>query len=284
MRTSELWSSGEARQAWLSAITSCNGRLPFVILDDNDRIGDAWRKRWDSLRLFTPGRYRRTAGHALSGIALLVSDQGRGRRLSGGLCAHVRAPCPNRGQSRETDQGRRSRFEVICGEDTLLADNVVVATGAYNNPRVPPFARELDESIRPAPLQGIPQPFPNPEGECAGRRRWQLRRGDSHRARSPPPDMAFGPGHGAGAHAGRESSRSPVHAHHVVRGDAIDREHAVGKKAPRPLSRPSSWNPAGAGATEGLCRRGDRKSAANDGGEQRTSRSRERKGPQRCRM
>ena len=32
-------------------------RLPFVILDDNDRIGDAWRKRWDSLRLFTPGRY-----------------------------------------------------------------------------------------------------------------------------------------------------------------------------------------------------------------------------------
>jgi putative flavoprotein involved in K+ transport len=31
--------------------------LPFVILDENDRIGDAWRKRWDSLRLFTPGRY-----------------------------------------------------------------------------------------------------------------------------------------------------------------------------------------------------------------------------------
>jgi putative flavoprotein involved in K+ transport len=40
------------------------------------------------------------------------------------------------------------RFEVICGEYSLLADNVVVATGAYNNPRLPPFARELDESIR----------------------------------------------------------------------------------------------------------------------------------------
>jgi putative flavoprotein involved in K+ transport len=25
--------------------------LPFVILDENERIGDAWRKRWDSLRL-----------------------------------------------------------------------------------------------------------------------------------------------------------------------------------------------------------------------------------------
>src|SRR5688500_19766644 len=32
-------------------------QLPFVILDENERIGDAWRKRWDSLHLFTPGRY-----------------------------------------------------------------------------------------------------------------------------------------------------------------------------------------------------------------------------------
>ena len=31
--------------------------LPFVILDANERIGDSWRKRWDSLRLFTPARY-----------------------------------------------------------------------------------------------------------------------------------------------------------------------------------------------------------------------------------
>src|SRR5215217_6745304 len=26
----------------------------FVILDAGNRVGDAWRKRWDSLRLFTP--------------------------------------------------------------------------------------------------------------------------------------------------------------------------------------------------------------------------------------
>jgi hypothetical protein len=35
---------------------------PFVILDANERIGDAWRKRWDSLRLFTPARYSGLAG------------------------------------------------------------------------------------------------------------------------------------------------------------------------------------------------------------------------------
>ena len=31
--------------------------VPFVILDASERIGDAWRKRWDSLRLFSTARY-----------------------------------------------------------------------------------------------------------------------------------------------------------------------------------------------------------------------------------
>ena len=35
---------------------------PFVILDTNERVGDAWRKRWDSLRLFTPAKYDGLAG------------------------------------------------------------------------------------------------------------------------------------------------------------------------------------------------------------------------------
>jgi putative flavoprotein involved in K+ transport len=39
------------------------------------------------------------------------------------------------------------RFEVNWGEHTLFAENVVVATGAFNTPRVPAFALELDERI-----------------------------------------------------------------------------------------------------------------------------------------
>ena len=31
--------------------------ISFVILDAHRRVGDPWRKRWDSLRLFTPARY-----------------------------------------------------------------------------------------------------------------------------------------------------------------------------------------------------------------------------------
>ena len=35
---------------------------PFVILDANRRVGDAWRNRWDSLHLFTPARYNGLPG------------------------------------------------------------------------------------------------------------------------------------------------------------------------------------------------------------------------------
>ena len=32
-------------------------RLSFLILDANKRVGDSWRNRWDSLRLFTPAKF-----------------------------------------------------------------------------------------------------------------------------------------------------------------------------------------------------------------------------------
>src|SRR5882724_10974576 len=32
-------------------------KLPFVILDAQARVGDVWRQRWDSLRLFSPARF-----------------------------------------------------------------------------------------------------------------------------------------------------------------------------------------------------------------------------------
>ena len=43
--------------------------LPFVILDANERIGDTWRRRWDSLRLFTPARYNGLPGRPFPGPA-----------------------------------------------------------------------------------------------------------------------------------------------------------------------------------------------------------------------
>jgi len=120
--------------------------LPFVILDENDRIGDAWRKRWDSLRLFTPGRYNGLPGMPFprSAWAYPTKDE-----TANYLEAYARAfELPVRtGVKVDRLAKTGARFEVRCGQHTLFAENVVVATGAFNNPRIPSFARELDKSI-----------------------------------------------------------------------------------------------------------------------------------------
>src|SRR5262245_7930276 len=36
--------------------------LSFVILEAHSKIGDSWRERWDSLRLFTPARFNSLDG------------------------------------------------------------------------------------------------------------------------------------------------------------------------------------------------------------------------------
>ena len=45
-------SGGTGRRA-----TTCNERgRSFVILDAGERVGDSWRKRWPTLRLYSPAR------------------------------------------------------------------------------------------------------------------------------------------------------------------------------------------------------------------------------------
>jgi len=120
--------------------------LPFVILDAHDRIGDAWRKRWDSLRLFTPGRYDALPGMPYPGRG---SSYPTKDEIASYLEAYARTfDLPVRTGVRVRRLSRlEGGFEVVCGEDTLLADNVVVATGPYDEPRVPPCARDLDPRI-----------------------------------------------------------------------------------------------------------------------------------------
>jgi putative flavoprotein involved in K+ transport len=120
--------------------------LPFVILDENDRIGDAWRKRWDSLRLFTPGRYDGLPGMPFPGSPSSYPSKDETADYLAVYANTFELPVRTGVKvDRLTKAG--DRFEVSWGKHTVFAENVVVATGAFNTPRVPSFARELDESI-----------------------------------------------------------------------------------------------------------------------------------------
>lgn len=118
----------------------------YVILDANERIGDTWRKRWDSLRLFTPARYDSLPGWAFPAPALSYPTKDE---VADYLEAYVaRFELPVRTGVRVDRLFREDGlFVVASGDRRFEAENVVVAAGAYQSPRVPPFARELDPSI-----------------------------------------------------------------------------------------------------------------------------------------
>ena len=119
---------------------------PFVILDANERIGDSWRKRWDSLRVFTPARADGLAGWPFpaSSWSFPTKDE-----VGDYLEAYAkRFDLPVRTAVRVDGVSRQENgYVVACGDRRIEADNVVVASGAHQIPKVPPFASELDPSI-----------------------------------------------------------------------------------------------------------------------------------------
>jgi putative flavoprotein involved in K+ transport len=120
---------------------------PFVILDAHDRVGDAWRTRWDSLRLFTTARYDGLPGMPFPGHRASYPTKDETADYLEAYAERFRLPVAT-GVTVERLSRRGEVFEVVAGERTFAARNVVVATGAFHTPRVPEFAEGLDPTIR----------------------------------------------------------------------------------------------------------------------------------------
>jgi putative flavoprotein involved in K+ transport len=122
-------------------------RLRFVILEAHVRLGDSWRSRWDSLRLFTPAH-----GDALPGLrfpappySFPTKDQ-----MADYLERYAAAFELPVVTGVRVDSLRRSGndgYVVVAADARWLAPQVVVATGAHPEPRVPDFAPQLDPRI-----------------------------------------------------------------------------------------------------------------------------------------
>jgi putative flavoprotein involved in K+ transport len=137
---------------------------PFVILDANERIGDAWRKRWDSLRLFTPAGFSRLPGLPFPAPAWSFPTKDDLADYLEEYAARFELPVRT-GISVDALTKSDGRFVVSAGEHRFEAENVIVATGAHRLPKVPAFAPELDPRI----LQLHSSEYRNPS---------QLRKGD----------------------------------------------------------------------------------------------------------
>lgn len=121
--------------------------LGFIILDADARIGDAWRTRWDSLRLFTPARYDGLPGMPFPGAAFAYPTKDAMADYLESYAARFKLPV-KLGVRVDKLSKQGARFVVAAGDLRFETENVVVATGGYHGPRIPGFARELDPAIR----------------------------------------------------------------------------------------------------------------------------------------
>jgi len=121
-------------------------KLPFLILDANLHLGDAWRNRWDSLRLFSPARYSGLPGlrFPARGDSFPTKDA-----VADYLAEYAqRFQLPVRSGVKVDRLWREGgRFVLTAGSERFEAENVVVAMANYQVPRVPEFARQLDPGI-----------------------------------------------------------------------------------------------------------------------------------------
>jgi putative flavoprotein involved in K+ transport len=122
------------------------GIRKFLILDASARVGDSWRHRWDSLRLFSPARFNGLDGmpYPAPPRTMPTKDEfadyleSYARRFMLPVRHGVRVD----GVSRDVD-----RYVVTSGAQRFVAREVVIAMADYQKPKTPAFSGELSPSI-----------------------------------------------------------------------------------------------------------------------------------------
>jgi putative flavoprotein involved in K+ transport len=117
-----------------------------LLVDSHARVGDAWRTRWDSLRLFTPRDL-----DALPGIPFPAGEDpfpnknevaDHQERYAREMAYPIRL-----GVGVEALRPVLDHFEATVGSDVIRARSVVVAAGQFHAPRIPEFAARLDPAV-----------------------------------------------------------------------------------------------------------------------------------------
>jgi putative flavoprotein involved in K+ transport len=136
-----------AGQAGLSVGYQLKQRgVPFLILDANERVGDVWRDRWDSLRLFSPARFDGLPGMPFPASKTYFPTKDE---MADFLTAYAKRFALPIETGVRVDRLRRSEsgFVVRAGTREIEARQVVVAMANFQTPKWPSFAPALDPGI-----------------------------------------------------------------------------------------------------------------------------------------
>jgi putative flavoprotein involved in K+ transport len=119
----------------------------FVILDANERVGDVWRDRWDSLRLFTPARFDALDGMKFPAPANTLPTKDEMAAYLEAYAREFDLPVRTASRVERLTRDPDGVFRIQLANAPLRARQVIVAMSSFQHPYVPAFASELDHTI-----------------------------------------------------------------------------------------------------------------------------------------
>ena len=137
--------------------------LRFLVLEAAEELGHTWRTRWESLRLFTPAEHDALPGLPFPAPAgtypgkEAVADYLRDYATAFDLPVELNARVTG---LQRTDGG----FQLSTADRTYTARQVIVATGPFQTPFIPPLAAGLDDSVTQLHSAEYRSPDALPEG------------------------------------------------------------------------------------------------------------------------
>jgi putative flavoprotein involved in K+ transport len=137
--------------------------IDFLIVDANVRVGDAWRKRWDSLKLFTPAKYSSLPGLAFPGDPYHLPARDEVADYLEWYAQVFELPVRNNVRVKRLTRTARG-FEIDTDGTLFESDNVIVATGPFHVPNIPAVSQAIDGSV----LQLHSSQYRNPSQLPAG--------------------------------------------------------------------------------------------------------------------
>jgi putative flavoprotein involved in K+ transport len=120
--------------------------VDFVILEKNPSIGDTWRRRWDSLRLFTPARFDGLVGLPFPAPPDSFPSKDEMADYLESYAAHFKLPVQTNVTVDRVSR-RDNTYVVSAGDRQFEAEHIVVAMSDYQHRRIPAFAGELNPEI-----------------------------------------------------------------------------------------------------------------------------------------
>lgn len=118
----------------------------FLILEGEDQAGSSWRKRWDSLRLFTPAQHDSLPGFPFPSARGTLPTKNEMADYLSDYMEKYSLPVQFGTDVIELHKIKEG-YRVLTSKGNMSANNIIVATGTNPRAYIPAFASELDKGI-----------------------------------------------------------------------------------------------------------------------------------------